>query len=123
MTKHDKYLILVILFLAVIGFSLTYLASKPKIPLVAEISVDGKSMMKIDLNNTPEKRFEITGYVGTSIVEVKKGAIRMAYSPCKDKYCQKTGWIRQPGQIIACMPNRVVIKTAPLQNSVNSVSY
>ena len=44
------------------------------------------------------------------IFQVKNGTIAFIASDCPDKICVKTGFISHPGQMAACLPNRVAIK-------------
>lgn len=124
MTKYDKVLIGAVLFLAMLSYLLFFLVYRENAPLTAQISVNGNIVAKIDLNNSASNRLiNISGPLGTSVAEVKPGAIRMKYSPCPDRYCMKTGWIDQPGQVIACVPNRIIIKISPAKNPLDNISF
>ncbi|MGE5587679.1 MAG: NusG domain II-containing protein [Clostridia bacterium] len=47
----------------------------------------------------------------TVTVEIAEdGRARVLASDCPDKVCVKTGWIDRPGELIVCLPNRVVVK-------------
>jgi len=47
----------------------------------------------------------------TVVVEIADdGRARVRSSDCPDKVCVKTGWIEHPGEIIVCLPNRVVVE-------------
>lgn len=60
--------------------------------------------------------------VGEMQVEVKNGQIRVASSDCPKRICVNTGWIRTPGQVIVCVPNKVLIQintgASPLLDAV-----
>jgi hypothetical protein len=43
-------------------------------------------------------------------LEVKDGRIRVLESDCPHQVCVETGWIGRSGEIIACVPNRVVVR-------------
>uniref|UniRef100_A0A7C3YTL5 NusG domain II-containing protein n=1 Tax=candidate division WOR-3 bacterium TaxID=2052148 RepID=A0A7C3YTL5_UNCW3 len=73
-----------------------------------EIFVDGKIKYIYNLNDN--RTFEVEGRLGNSIIEIKEGKVRMKYSPCPDKLCMKTGYIKNRGESIICVPNRVVIR-------------
>ena len=64
----------------------------------------------------------ITLPVGRIEVEVKNGRIRVASSDCPKKICVNTGWIGTPGQIIVCVPYKVLIEVnandSPLLDAV-----
>ncbi|NLZ54362.1 MAG: NusG domain II-containing protein, partial [Thermoanaerobacteraceae bacterium] len=47
---------------------------------------------------------------GENIVEIDRDRVRMLYAQCPDKDCMRQGFISRPGQMIVCLPNRMVIK-------------
>jgi hypothetical protein len=47
---------------------------------------------------------------GTMRIELKGGAVRVAEAECPQQLCVNSGWIRQAGQSIVCVPNRIIIE-------------
>lgn len=43
-------------------------------------------------------------------VEVKNRSVRILYSDCPDKVCEKTGFISSPAQAVVCLPNRISVR-------------
>jgi hypothetical protein len=43
-------------------------------------------------------------------LEVQSGRIRVVESDCPHDVCVHTGWIGSSGEVIACVPNRVIIR-------------
>ncbi len=75
------------------------------------ITVDGKEYETIRLTNEKEDiRREIKGVNGDTIMEISEGRVRVIQSACPDKICVHYGWVSKPGQMIVCLPNRVVVK-------------
>lgn len=75
------------------------------------IMVDGEEYETIPLNKEKEDNYrEIKGVNGDTIIEIKQGQVRAVQSACPDKICIHYGWISKPGQMIVCLPNRVVVK-------------
>jgi len=72
------------------------------------IQVDGKDFLRLSLSEN--KIIAVPGPLGVSIIEIKDGRVRMLSSPCPDKLCIKEGYIDKAGQVIICIPNRIVIK-------------
>ncbi len=52
----------------------------------------------------------VFGPVGKTTVEVKSRRVRVRDSECHDKICVRMGWIGYGGQMIACAPNRVIVR-------------
>ncbi len=72
------------------------------------IQADGKDFIRVSINE--DRTIKVPGPLGESIVEIKDRRVRMLYSPCPDKLCEREGYISKPGQIIVCVPNRILIK-------------
>jgi len=106
MNKKD-ILVLSIIFLII---SLVYIISSLHSTRgdTVLIQVDGKDFLRLSLNENRIVR--VSGPIGISIVEIKDRRVRMLSSPCPDKLCIKEGYIDKTGQVIICIPNRIVIK-------------
>ena len=52
----------------------------------------------------------VKGPLGLTEVTIKKRAARIVRSPCKNKVCIKSGYIRYADRLAACIPNRVVVR-------------
>ena len=59
---------------------------------------------------TTDQKKEVKGPLGMTEVEIKKGQVRIVKSPCKNKVCIKSGYIRYADRLVACIPNRVVVR-------------
>ena len=59
---------------------------------------------------TTDQKKEVKGPLGITEVEIKKGQVRIVKSPCKNKVCIKSGYIRYADRLVACIPNRVVVR-------------
>ena len=47
---------------------------------------------------------------GEMKIEVKESRIRVAWSDCPKQLCVNTGWIKTAGEVIVCVPNKVLIE-------------
>jgi len=52
----------------------------------------------------------IKGKLGITEVEIANGKARIRHSPCKNKVCIKAGDIQYADRLIACIPNRIVVR-------------
>jgi hypothetical protein len=50
------------------------------------------------------------GPIGITTIEVAQGKVWVEDSPCTNKVCIAMGIIRQSGQFVACLPNRVFVR-------------
>ncbi|MEW6410739.1 MAG: NusG domain II-containing protein [Nitrospirota bacterium] len=59
----------------------------------------------IDINN------------GKNVIEIKDGRVRMLRATCRDKICVKQGWIKNSGEAIICVPNRVIVRIEGIKDN------
>ncbi len=110
-TKGDKVLffsIILLSFLIFAGFQVYGFAEGKTYVL---IEVDGKLFQKISLGQTsPDLKITVPVKTGENVVEIEKDRVRMLFAQCPDEDCVRQGWISRPGQMIVCLPNKMVIK-------------
>ena len=96
-----KIIAVLLLAIALLGF---WSHSNRRPGQTAQIYQNGVLMMTLDLNmDGVYKIDEIT-------IEVRNQSIAVVHSDCPDKICVKTGSISYVGQIIACVPNNLIIR-------------
>ena len=80
----------------------------PDSGLVCVIQIDGEQVHTMELNRDGEYRAEDSdGHY--NIVVVKDGTVRVTEADCANQICVQTGGIRNPGEVIACLPHRMII--------------
>ena len=72
------------------------------------VTVNQNEIIRLPLNQ--DQITHVKGPLGLTEIEVKKGRARIARSPCKNKVCIKSGYIRYTDRLAACIPNRVVVR-------------
>ena len=72
------------------------------------VTVNEKETIRLSLN--ADQTTHVKGPLGLTEVEIKKGQARIVRSPCKNKICIKSGYIRYADRLTACIPNRVVVR-------------
>lgn len=77
----------------------------------AEITLDGKPYRKILLSeHKGAEQIDINTSYGYNIIEIKDDSISVKDADCKDKICMKSKFISEPGQIIVCLPHKLMIE-------------
>ena len=104
MTRNDLILIAVLIIFSITPIAMNSNSDKK----IAVLKVDGVIVRELDL--TTEKTFAVKSGGGKNIVEIKNGAIRVIEADCPDKICVRRGAIKNPGEIIACVPHKVLIE-------------
>ena len=105
--KKDLLFITAILLAA--GLAFLFFRPQPSESLSrAEISVDGKAVMELDLSEYQVLTVDGAGG-GYNRIQVRDGAVSVLEASCPDKVCVHTGTVRYPGETIVCLPNRMII--------------
>jgi hypothetical protein len=105
-TPGDKILVILILALGIISLIALHHVRQPGDSVTIE--VNGRIIHQLDLNTSQE--VAVSGSIGKTIVKIEPGTARVIYSDCLEKICVKTGKIHRAGEIIVCVPNKVVVK-------------
>ena len=103
MTRNDFILIAVLII-----FSLMPLINFDSGKKFALIKIDGEIVHKLDLSE--EKIFTLETSGGKNIVEIKNGAVAVIEADCPDKICVRRGAIKNVGEVIACVPHKILIE-------------
>jgi len=57
-------------------------------------------------------RHPVSGPLGTAWLVVEKGRAHLENAPCPLKICETMGPIEKSGEVIVCLPNRIVVKVS-----------
>jgi len=112
---------------AVVGVSAAAVAAS--FPLVwqngvaekAVVRRDGQVVAELDLSR--RRTLEVAGALGTSLIVVEPGRARVAADPGPRQYCVRQGWLKRPGEIAICAPNRISLQIAGGGGRFDSVTY
>ena len=103
-TRADKYLVAAMI---VLNLALFTRAGSARGDWVV-IEVDQQEVARLPLAEA--RVFHVQGKLGVTEVEIGQGKARIVKSPCKNKICIKSGYIRYADRLAACLPNRVVVR-------------
>jgi len=73
------------------------------------ISIDGEKKSEYPLKEDGVYLLE-GSHLGTNKLVIKDGKAYIEEASCPDKQCMKQGKISKAGEMLVCLPNRVVIK-------------
>lgn len=59
---------------------------------------------------TGPRNLALAGPLGTTVVRVDPEGVQVTESPCPRQLCVAAGRISRPGQVVACLPNRVALR-------------
>ena len=74
----------------------------------AQVVVSGEKVLTLDLSRAGVH--DVLGAIGVTRIEVRDGKVRVLSSPCPRQVCRHGGWIGEPGTLLVCLPNEVLIR-------------
>ncbi|MCB2296939.1 NusG domain II-containing protein [Clostridium tagluense] len=128
MKKGDKIVGIVLLFIVVIAVGVVsiYKTSIKGSENIAVIKREGKVIKTIDLSKIVKPQdftFKTTnGHFNT--ISVKHNSISIKDADCPHKECVKSGWISKPGEMIVCLPFKLIINiNGQSNNSIDAGTF
>jgi hypothetical protein len=106
MNKADIKLILIVFIIALI--SILIIKNINTKQQEALVYYDNKLILTIDLSI--DKEYEVEGYNGKVVIEVKNNKIRVKDEISPLHLCSKQGFVDSSLEPIVCLPNKIVIK-------------
>lgn len=111
MTKGDKYLIIFIIIISISSLLYIKKSNSSYEDKYIVIQVDGKDYKKIYFSpKVTGKQIPIQTEFGYNLIEIGEGKVRVIEADCPDKLDVKQGYISKPGEVIVCLPNRLLIE-------------
>lgn len=125
MTKYDKFLIILVLIISIVSIIIIGKATSNYDTTYAEIYVDGNLYKKYSLDKDLKEVVTIESEHGKNIIEIEGYNVRMIDSSCINKLCIKQGIIHKQGQLLVCLPNKVVVQIIGKNSSsdLDTISY
>jgi hypothetical protein len=87
------------------------------------IEVQGKLFKRLPLDNSRNERIQVNTELGSNIIEVANGKVKILDADCPDKICIQDGSISKPNQILVCLPHKVVVQIKGENTEMDDVSF
>ena len=88
---------------------------------IASIYVNNRELYRLSLFES--RTLIVDGCIGETCIQIDKGQIWVEKAPCPYQICKRSGKISRPGEIIVCIPNRLLIRIRGIHNKrVDSVT-
>ena len=104
MKINDIILIIVLLLISFIPFA--FIDRSPA--KIAVISVEGEHYKTVRLDK--EAVFTVKTKYGENIVKIENNTVAVESADCADKICVRSEKIKDSGEVIACLPHRLLIE-------------
>ena len=117
-TKGDIILIVSLVVISLVMFVFSFSGSEK---LIAEIYVDGEKAHSIALSEVTESYTVNENYCQ---LLVENDGVSFVFSDCGDKLCIKRGKLKNQGDTMACVPEKiVVIIKSDSKKQIDGVAY
>lgn len=122
-TKGDKILIFTLIGVALSIFFLQRISQTHSGQRRVFVEVDNRVVQRFMLKEkTLPQEIPIPLPKGEARLEMKGGKVRMLAMKrkiCPKGICSQMGWIGRPGEMIICMPNRLVVRIEASEGEVD----
>ena len=105
LTPFDRKLLVVVAVLVALSFLLP-LSQGAGARVV--VSSDDRVIFVAPLNKV--QRVELAGPLGITVLQIENGSAWIVSSPCLHKICIGMGKVSHTGDLLACLPNHLVIR-------------
>ncbi|MFI3324659.1 MAG: NusG domain II-containing protein [Clostridia bacterium] len=103
----DIIIVALIIIMAILIFVL--MLPKTYTNNILEVYLDGELIDSISLEEDNYQTIEINETASVTI-EIDGLEVRVINSTCYDHVCENTGYISVAGEVIVCMPNKLLLK-------------
>ena len=100
--------LLLVLLIVLTAFSPGFLPAGS----VGEVLTIRTSDSNTEISLGVDGRYPVSGPLGTAFLVVEDGRAHLENAPCPLKICEAMGPIDRSGQVIVCLPNRIVVKVS-----------
>lgn len=87
----------------------------------AVIRSNGRIVAELPLNRA--QRYEVSGPLGATIIEIETGRARVLADPGPRQYCVRQGWLSQANAVAICAPNHVSLMLIGREMAYDSLNY
>ncbi|MDH3999076.1 MAG: NusG domain II-containing protein [Desulfuromonadales bacterium] len=105
MSRGDCSVILVLFLIALIG-----LFWQANAPTGARLIVGDGDQVSFTAELHQEQTVDLEGPLGVTRLNISDGAARILASPCPRKICISMGSVQRSGELLACVPNRILVR-------------
>lgn len=110
MTKGDRLIFCLLFFGALLSIFLCGLLFSGETGRLAVVEIDGRRYGEYSLQEKDGKTLEIMTEFGYNKIVIENGAVRVTESSCPDGDEMAAGSISETGEMLVCLPNRVMIR-------------
>lgn len=126
MKKLDYVIIITLIIVSLLSSGIIiYSSAKNKYQSqYVEISIGGDLYKKIPFDSSTEEKIDVKTDLGENLINISKGYVQILDADCPDKVCIRDGSISKPGQVLVCLPHKVVVEIKGIKTTeTDDVSF
>lgn len=111
MTRGDKALVVLLVLASIFSFWLVKEINSRIENRYISIQVNGEEVERMEFAPSEEPIYkEMQTQYGRNLIEAGQDYVRIVEADCPDKLDVLQGKITRPGQVIVCLPNRLILE-------------
>ncbi len=122
MKKLDRKILVMLLILSILSLIFTNVIFTAHDSLIAIVEVNGQEYGRYSLAEKERKVLDVQTQFGYNKIEIANGSVRVTETDCPDRLEVRQGEIRSSGQMLVCLPNRLVVWLSG-DREVDGVAY
>ena len=124
LTKGDKILIVSLIIISLISLGFIKNSNAGYKEKYISIQVNGEEYKKIIFDKKIiGKQIPIETEFGYNLIEIGDGEVWVVEASCPDELDVKQGKISRSGEIIVCLPNKLVIEIKGTDDEIKEIDY
>lgn len=116
--KYDYVIFAVLFAITIVSVLVPFLFKKSFSEELILIEINGEAYKSLPLDKDVTVPIKLDDKY--NLIEIKDHKVHIAEANCPDKLCVKDGYISTPGQILVCLPHKVVVEIKGTNNSNNN---
>lgn len=122
MKQADKYIFCFLVILSLLGIVLSNLIFAGGAAEYALVEVNGKHFGTYLLHEKDGKILDVKTEFGYNKIVIENGMVRIVEADCPDRLDVQSGTISQTGEMLVCLPNRLVVRILG-EGEVDGLAY
>lgn len=89
--------------------------------ITVRIKRDQQLLKEVSLDAA--QKIHVEGAIGESLIEIRDHQVRFVHSPCKNQVCVLHGWFHHAGEVMACLPNHIIVEVIGAKQKFDAISF
>lgn len=119
--KGSRNTIIIFILIVFISILAIFLQWSRKSGDMVVVSVDGQVIRTVSLQENIS--FRVDTDWGYNQIEISDGKVSVSEADCQNQICVQKHSIDKKGQIIACIPHKLVVSIEGRESEVDAVAY